>query len=85
MAPSFKSPAAKATSAARSSGSEGSAHPPAAAVFNPELALERCCGKPGLLQEMIACFFCEMESLFPQMRSALQRGIWPKSAAWGTG
>jgi HPt (histidine-containing phosphotransfer) domain-containing protein len=42
-------------------------------IFNREEALARCCGEPDVLQEMVGCFFCEVESLFPQMRVALEK------------
>ena len=48
--------------------------PPAAAVFDPELALKRCLNKPDLLQEMIAFFFKDADNFLPQMRAALQKG-----------
>jgi CheY-like chemotaxis protein len=48
--------------------------PPAAAVFDLELAMKRCLNKRDLLQEMIAFFFKDADSLLPQMRAALQKG-----------
>ena len=50
------------------------ASPPAAAVFDPEVALKRCLNKPDLLQQMIAFFFKDADNLLPQMRAALQKG-----------
>ena len=47
--------------------------PPAAVVFDPELALKRCLDKLELLQEMIAHFFKDTDSLLPQIRAALQK------------
>jgi CheY-like chemotaxis protein len=48
-----------------------SADPPLAAVFDPKLALKRCFDNPGMLREMVQCFFEELEKLLPQMRAAL--------------
>ena len=45
---------------------------PAAAVFDPELAMKRCLNKRDLLQQMIAFFFKDVDSLLPQMHAALQ-------------
>ncbi len=50
------------------------AKPPAALVFDPELALKRCLNSRNMLGDMIQCFFDEVDSLFPQMRSALRKG-----------
>jgi HPt (histidine-containing phosphotransfer) domain-containing protein len=47
---------------------------PDADVFDPELALSRCFGSNEMLREMIQCFFEEVESVFPQMRAALEKG-----------
>jgi PAS domain S-box-containing protein len=52
----------------------GSTSPPAALVFDPELALKRCLNKRELLQEMIEYFFKDADSLLPQIRAALQKG-----------
>ena len=46
---------------------------PAGAIFDPEVALEKCFNSSKMLQEMIECFLLEMESIFPQMRSALEK------------
>jgi HPt (histidine-containing phosphotransfer) domain-containing protein len=46
----------------------------ATAVFDREVALRRCLNKIDMLQEMVECFFCEADTLFPQMRSALKKG-----------
>jgi CheY-like chemotaxis protein len=46
----------------------------ATVVFNRDEAISRCCGAPEILQEMIGCFLCEVDGLFPQMRTALERG-----------
>jgi len=54
--------------------SSGPANTSAATVFNLELALKRCCDDPDMLREMVACFLCEVDSLFPQRRAALQKG-----------
>ena len=43
-------------------------------VFDPELALKRCFNSPDMLSDMIQCFFDEVDSLFPQMCAALQKG-----------
>ena len=48
--------------------------PPAATVFDPEVALKRCLNKRDLLQEMIAFFFKDADSFLPQMRAALEKG-----------
>jgi HPt (histidine-containing phosphotransfer) domain-containing protein len=42
-------------------------------LFDRDVALIRCFNNPELLAEMIQCFFDEIDSLFPQMRSALER------------
>jgi PAS domain S-box-containing protein len=47
---------------------------PAAVVFDPELALSRCFDSNEMLREMIQCFFEEVDSVFPQMRAALEKG-----------
>jgi CheY-like chemotaxis protein len=47
---------------------------PPAAVFDPELALQRCLKKWSLLQEMIAYFFTDVDNFLPQIRAALQKG-----------
>lgn len=44
------------------------------AVFDEQEALARCCDDPEVLKEMIEDFACEVDELFPQMRSALARG-----------
>jgi signal transduction histidine kinase/DNA-binding NarL/FixJ family response regulator/HPt (histidine-containing phosphotransfer) domain-containing protein len=44
-----------------------------AAVFDLDLALERCFDSHEMLAEMIDCFFSEAERLIPQMRAALVR------------
>jgi HPt (histidine-containing phosphotransfer) domain-containing protein len=43
-------------------------------VFNPEQAIARCFHSPGMVREMIHCFFEEVDTLFPQMRAALEKG-----------
>ena len=43
-----------------------------AVVFNPELALSRCCDSQDMLRDMIACFFDDVDKLLPQMRAALE-------------
>jgi CheY-like chemotaxis protein len=48
--------------------------PEGASVFNPEEALTRCFHSQEMVREMIQCFFDEARNLFPQMRTALQRG-----------
>ena len=45
-----------------------------AVVFDPEVALARCCDSQDLLRDMIQCFFDDVENLFPQMRAALEKG-----------
>ena len=47
---------------------------PAALVFNPEEALSRCFNSEDMVREMIQCFFDEVERLFPQMRTAVEKG-----------
>jgi PAS domain S-box-containing protein len=49
----------------------GTSAPP---VFDPELSLSRCCNAADLRQEMIEYFFCETETLLPQIRSAFEGG-----------
>ena len=51
-----------------------SASLPNAAVFDRELALKRCLNKPDLLQQMIAFFVKDADTLLPQIRAALQMG-----------
>ena len=46
--------------------------PSAVAVFDPELALSRCCDSQEMVQEMIGCFFAEVDNLLPQVRAALE-------------
>ncbi|MGA2067509.1 MAG: response regulator [Thermoguttaceae bacterium] len=43
-------------------------------VFDPEEALTRCFNSPGMLLEMVQCFLDEVDSLFPQMRAAVEKG-----------
>ena len=43
-------------------------------IFNRQEALSRCYGEPEVLREMAGCFFCEVDSLLPQMRAALEKG-----------
>ena len=43
-------------------------------VFDPEEALTRCFNSKDMLREMIQCFLDEVEILFPQMRTALEKG-----------
>jgi HPt (histidine-containing phosphotransfer) domain-containing protein len=47
---------------------------PATAVFNPREAITRCYNSEKMLRNMIQCFFDEAETLFPQMRAALEKG-----------
>jgi HPt (histidine-containing phosphotransfer) domain-containing protein len=49
----------------------GTSAPP---VFDPELALSRCCNAPDLRQELIDCFLGETETLLSEIRSALEDG-----------
>jgi signal transduction histidine kinase/DNA-binding NarL/FixJ family response regulator len=49
-------------------------NPSAASAFDPVLALNRCLNKRDLLQEMIAFFFQDADTLLPQLRAALQNG-----------
>jgi len=48
--------------------------PDPTAVFQADEALVRCFHSNQMLQEMIQCFFEEVETLFPEMRAALARG-----------
>ena len=48
--------------------------PPAAPVFDPELALKRCFDNPKMLRDMIGHFFDEVASLISQMREQLKKG-----------
>ena len=48
--------------------------PRVATVFDPAVALKRCLNKPDLLQQMMAYFFTDADSLLPQVRAALQSG-----------
>jgi PAS domain S-box-containing protein len=49
--------------------------PPAEAqIFDPEEALKRCFKSKKMMQEMIQCFFVELEDYFTRMRSALKKG-----------
>jgi len=47
---------------------------PAVAIFDPELALQRCFDSEEMFEEMIQCFYDEVGELFPQMRAALAQG-----------
>jgi HPt (histidine-containing phosphotransfer) domain-containing protein len=67
-------PTAKAGAVSITSSPTEPASPPAAAVFDPELALTRCLSKPALLQKMIAYFFKDADNFLPQMRAALHQG-----------
>jgi PAS domain S-box-containing protein len=44
------------------------------AVFNPEMALGRCFNNTDMVQEMIQCFFDEVDNLCRQMHAALEKG-----------
>jgi PAS domain S-box-containing protein len=48
--------------------------PRVATVFDPAVALKRCLNRRDLLQQMIAYFFKDADSLLPQVRAALQSG-----------
>ncbi len=43
-------------------------------IFDPDEALNRCFHSQDMLQEMIQCFFDEVEIVLPQMRVALEKG-----------
>jgi len=43
-------------------------------VFDPEEALSRCFNSEDMVQEMIEGFCDEVDHVFPQMRTALERG-----------
>ena len=45
-----------------------------AVVFDSEEAIRRCFNSQDMVCEMIQCFFDEVENLFPQMRTALEKG-----------
>jgi len=47
---------------------------PAVAVFNRGLAISRCYDNAEMLRQMIQCFLDEVDRLFLQMRTALQKG-----------
>jgi PAS domain S-box-containing protein len=47
---------------------------PEAAVFEAELALARCANSEDILQAMVACFFEDMEQMFPRLLTALKDG-----------
>ena len=49
-------------------------NPPAAEIYDPALALKRCCHNAQMVRDMIAYFFADVDRLLPQMRSALQQG-----------
>ena len=68
--------AAEASTGAASTTSNqaGPMSPPAAVVFDPELALKWCLDKPDLLQQMIEFFFKDADTLIPQMHAALENG-----------
>ncbi len=55
----------------------------AVTVFDPALALKRCLGSQKLLGEMVQCFYEEVDRLFPQMKTALQRGDWTEVGRLG--
>jgi len=46
----------------------------AVAVFDQDLALERCFKNDVMLKEMVQCYLGEVDTLFPQMHAALERG-----------
>ena len=46
----------------------------AAVVFNPGESLARCFNSQDMMREMIQCFFDDVKNLFPQMRTALEKG-----------
>ena len=52
------------------------ASPAVAEVFDLDLAVRRCFNNPKMLRDMIGYFFAEMDSLFPLLRAAWQRGDW---------
>lgn len=47
---------------------------PAAPVFDSGVALKRCFNRPEMLADMISIFLAEIDSLFPQIRAALEKG-----------
>jgi CheY-like chemotaxis protein len=69
-----RSPSVAAGTVSSPPASRQPAEPSAAAVFDPELALKRCFGKPKLVQDTVRCFFDDADSLLPQMRTALEKG-----------
>ena len=74
MIPQVESLAAGTAAVTPQHASPEAASPPAAAVFDPELALKRCVNKSEMLQKMVQCFFDDVDNLFPQMRAALEKG-----------
>ncbi len=65
--------AAKAVPRASTPARSEHAEAPAVVVFDHDLALKRCLKDENMLTEMIQCFFGEVDNLFPQMRTALDR------------
>ena len=66
---------APATEATAATPTSAEASPRAtAAVFNPEEAIAQCFDSSKMVQEMIQCFFDDVDKLFPQMRAALEKG-----------
>ena len=65
-------PAAEIAGAAR--GTEDTPSSATVLVFDPELALACCSGSEGMVQEIIQCFFADVDVLFAQMRAALANG-----------
>ena len=67
-----KVPAAEIAGAAR--GTEDTPSPAAELVFDPELAIACCSGSERMVQEIVQCFFTDLDVLFAQMRVALANG-----------
>ncbi len=65
-----------ASAAAATPATEESLPARSAAVFDPEMAFLRCAESHDMVREMIRSFFEEADSLFPQMRLAVQKGDW---------
>jgi CheY-like chemotaxis protein len=57
--------------------------PPSPPIFDAKLALERCFHQPEMVRDMIRCFFSEVDNLFPQMRTALEKGDLPEVGRLG--
>ena len=66
--------AASANTAAATPLPAETAKPPAPAGFDYGAALKHCLNKPDLLQQMIAFFYKDADTLLPQIHAALEKG-----------